>query len=165
MAITPSAKKEKHMKTKLILAAALIGTATLSAQAGVHFGFTSFGLPLPPIPVITVRQPAPVVYAAPAPVYVAPDACAAPAVVVAQPACPGPDYVWVDGYWGVRDNHRVWVGGRWDHRPVTVSYYDRFHGYDGYRHDNDRGRDGYRGRDFDRAGDHDRGHDHDGYRR
>src|SRR6202000_3059924 len=93
--------KTKLMKTKLLLAAALVGAASLSAQAGVHFGF-SFGLPLPPLPVVTG--------AAPAPVFVAPSYCA-PQAVVAAPACPGPDYVWVPGYWNGIGHDRVWVGG------------------------------------------------------
>jgi hypothetical protein len=47
------------MKTKLLLTAALIGGAALSAQAGVRFGF-SFGLPLPvPVVVTTPAYPAP----------------------------------------------------------------------------------------------------------
>jgi hypothetical protein len=43
------------MKTKLLLTAALLGAASLSAQAGVHFGF-SFGLP---VPVVVVAPAAP----------------------------------------------------------------------------------------------------------
>ncbi|MDR3460408.1 MAG: hypothetical protein P4N60_23510 [Verrucomicrobiae bacterium] len=138
------------MKTKLLLTAALVGAASLSAQAGVHFGF-SFGLPLPPLPVV---------YVAPAaPVYVAPPAC--PAVVVATPACPGPDYAWVPGYWSFNGYNRVWVGGCWQHRPAYVVY----------GHDYDRGHDRDYGRTYDRDDhrfndrDNGRGHDHDGYRR
>ena|SRR6201995_6092390 len=37
------------------------------------------------------------------------------AVVVARPACPGPGYVWVDGYYAP---NRVWVPGFW--RPPVV---------------------------------------------
>jgi hypothetical protein len=122
------------MKTKLLLAAALVGAATLStvssAQAGVHFGF-SVGLPLP---VVT--------FAAPAPVVVAPQYCA-PSVVVATPACPGPDYIWVPGYWNVVGHDRVWVGGSWSHRPGYVAYgrgYDYGRGHDyGHGYDRDHG--------------------------
>lgn len=106
------------MKTKLLLAAALVGAATLStvssAQAGVHFGF-SFGLPLPPLPVVTVAAPS-------APVYISVPVCTAPEVVVAAPACPGPDYVWTPGYWNVYGHSRVWVSGRWNYRPAHVVY-------------------------------------------
>ena len=133
------------MKTKLLLTAALVGAASLSAQAGVHFGF-SFGLPLPPLPVVVVSPPAPV--------YVAPPACPAPAVVVATPACPGPDYAWAPGYWSVCGHSRVWVAAGWSYRPARVIYargYDRDHGW--YDHDRD-----FRGHDRD-------GRDHDGYRR
>jgi len=91
----------KIMKTKLMLVAALIGAATLSAQAGVHFGF-SFGLPLP------VAVVAPV-----APMVVAPPVVVAPSVVVAAPGCPGPGYIWAPGYWSVTGYGRVWVPGCW----------------------------------------------------
>lgn len=93
------------MKTRILLAAALIGAATLSAQAGVHFGF-SFGLPLPVVaPAVTVAPVAPVV--------VAPPVIAAPSVVVATPPCPGVGYVWAPGYWSVTVGGRVWVPGCW----------------------------------------------------
>jgi hypothetical protein len=30
---------------------------------------------------------------------------------------PGPDYVWVGGYWCWQRSHWYWVGGRWATRP------------------------------------------------
>jgi hypothetical protein len=30
---------------------------------------------------------------------------------------PGPDYVWIGGYWDGGPGHYSWVGGRWDHPP------------------------------------------------
>lgn len=30
---------------------------------------------------------------------------------------PGPDYVWVDGYWAGEPGHYTWVAGRWDRPP------------------------------------------------
>lgn len=120
---------EKRMKTKLFLVAALFGVATLSANAGVRFGF-SFGLPLfaPPPPVVVAPAPvvvptvvasAPVVAApvvpAPAvaaPVVVAPPVVYTPPVVYAAPAY-YPGYVWAPGYWGWRGGCRVWFGGGW----------------------------------------------------
>jgi hypothetical protein len=30
---------------------------------------------------------------------------------------PGPDNVWIAGYWGGTPGHYTWVGGRWDHPP------------------------------------------------
>ncbi|HUA38563.1 MAG TPA: hypothetical protein VMA35_09255 [Candidatus Sulfopaludibacter sp.] len=109
------------MKTKIILLAALIGAAALSANAGVRFG-VSFGFPLP-----VVVSP-PVVYATP----VAP----APVTVVQTvPSCPGVDYVWVAGYWSYLPTGRVWVPGAWHYRPARVAYrYDRYDGHnrDGY---------------------------------
>jgi hypothetical protein len=83
------------MKTKMLLTAALIGAASLSANAGVFFGF-SVGLPLP--------------------VVVAP-----PAVVVG-PACPAPGYVWAPGYWSVSGRSRCWVAGGWHYRPGYGGY-------------------------------------------
>ena len=85
------------MKIKMLLVAALIGAAAMSAQAGVHFGF-SFGLP---VPVVAVG---PVVAA---PVY------AAPAVVADPVYAPAPGYVWAPGYWSVCAGGRVWVPGCW----------------------------------------------------
>ena len=41
------------MKTKMLLMAALVGAATVSAHAGVRFGF-SLGLPLPVPVIVTV---------------------------------------------------------------------------------------------------------------
>jgi hypothetical protein len=93
------------MKTKLLLAAALIGVASLSAQAGVFVG-VSVGLPAPRV-----------VVAAPVPVLVAP---AAP-ILETVPACPGPGYVWVAGYWSGYGPARSWVAGCW-RPPVRVVY-------------------------------------------
>jgi hypothetical protein len=30
---------------------------------------------------------------------------------------PGPDYVWIDGYWAGEPGHYTWVAGRWDRPP------------------------------------------------
>ena len=49
------------MKTKILLLAALLGAAAMSANAGVRFGF-SIGLPLPIVvstPVVVQRQSCP----------------------------------------------------------------------------------------------------------
>jgi hypothetical protein len=109
------------MKTKLLLVAALVGAASLSAQAGVHFDF-SLNLPLP-VAIVTPAPPVPVVVAAP--VYTPP-----PVVVVAAPPCPGPDYVWTTGYWTVSNYHRVWVPARWQYRPAHVVYSHPYYGHD-----------------------------------
>jgi hypothetical protein len=37
--------------------------------------------------------------------------------VVIERDRPGPNYVWVDGYWDGAPGHYVWVAGRWDHPP------------------------------------------------
>jgi YXWGXW repeat-containing protein len=33
--------------------------------------------------------------------------------VYAQPVCPGPDYIWVPGYWAYGDDDYFWVPGTW----------------------------------------------------
>jgi hypothetical protein len=94
------------MKIKMLLVAALLAGASVSARAGVHFGF-SFGVPV-------VVAPAPVVVA-PAPVAVAPVYAAPGQVVVAAPVYTAPGYVWYPGYWSVGIGGRVWVPGGWRH--------------------------------------------------
>jgi hypothetical protein len=37
--------------------------------------------------------------------------------VVVERERPGPDYVWVGGYWGGSPGHYEWVPGRWDRPP------------------------------------------------
>lgn len=113
------------MKTKILLAVAALGAASLSAHAGVRIG-VSIGLPLP---VVVVAAPA-----CPPPVVVATPVCPPPAVVttayVGAPPRPGPDYAWVAGYWTVGAYGRVWVPGVWRHHAVTVAVW---HGHgDGY---------------------------------
>jgi hypothetical protein len=106
------------MKTKILLVATLIGLASMSARAGVHFGF-SFGLPL------VVSAP---VYAAPAPVVVAAPVCA-PVYAAA------PGYVWYPGYWSVGIGGRAWVPGGWryGHGYYGHGYYGHGWGHGGGR--------------------------------
>jgi hypothetical protein len=92
--------------TKVILMAALVSAAAMSANAGVRFGF-SIGLPLPVVVIPRVVVSAPVV-TVPAP------------VVETVPVCPSPDYVWAPGYWSYRPTGYAWVHGGWNHRPVFV---------------------------------------------
>jgi hypothetical protein len=101
-----------------------------------------------------------------------------PRVVVVEPARPGPEYVWVDGYWYPVGHHYKWHEGYWTRPPYEGARWmpphhdgDRyFAGYwEGERgrfdhdhhwdRDRDR-RDGERYRDHDRD-DHDRDHDRD----
>ena len=37
--------------------------------------------------------------------------------VVVESARPGPDYIWVAGYWGGEPGHYAWVAGHWDRPP------------------------------------------------
>ena len=106
------------MKTKILLLAALVSAATLSANAGVRFGF-SFGIPVPVVVPAPVVVATPVTAAAPPVVVVAPVA-PQPVVVAAVTPCPGVDYVWTPGYWAYRPGGRVWIAGAWGHRPGYV---------------------------------------------
>lgn len=110
------------MKMKLLLTAALIGAASLSAHAGVFVG-VSFGAPRA---AVVVRAPR-VVVAMPVPVVTAP-------VVETVPACPGANYVWVPGYWSGYGPARVWVGGCWRPGPAHVVDVHPYHGH-GYVRD------------------------------
>lgn len=88
------------MKTKMLLMAALVGAAAMSANAGVRFG-VSIGLPLPVVVSTPVVCATPVT---PAPVT----------VVETVLPCPGVDYVWMPGH--------VWVSGAWRYRPAHAVY-------------------------------------------
>ncbi len=46
----------------------------------------------------------------------------APVAVVRRPVCPGPGYVWVDGYYAP---NRVWVAGYWA-PPAVVRVVPRY---------------------------------------
>ncbi|HLX72089.1 MAG TPA: hypothetical protein VKV04_20930 [Verrucomicrobiae bacterium] len=103
------------MKTKLFLVAALFGVATLSANAGVRFGF-AFGLPVfvpPPVVVAPAAVVAPAPVVVPAPVVAAAPVVYAPPVVYAAPVSYPAAYIWTPGHWGWRGGCRVWVGRGW----------------------------------------------------
>ena len=78
------------------------------------------------------------------------------------PPIPGPEFLWIDGYWNVARSRYVWVPGRWERRPYDRAYYVRPH-YDHYRggwrvrrgHWDHEGRD----EDGDHHGHHGRHHD------
>ena len=112
------------MKTKILLLAALLGAAAMSANAGLSFG-VSIGLPaVVSTPVVYAPTPAPMT------------------VVQTVPPCPDVNYVWAPGYWSYRPTGWVWMSGGWHPRPM---YFGR--GYDrGYDRDRDHGHDrgGYR---------------------
>ena len=101
------------MKTTLrILAVAVIAGGTMLAQPRVAIGIGVGGY---------------------GPGYYAP-----PAYAQYMPPCPGPDYVWVDGYWIPRGGRNVWVNGYWHRRYgygvapgyVAPRYYNSYRGYD-----------------------------------
>src|ERR1019366_4545878 len=41
----------------------------------------------------------------------------APRVIRAHPVAPGPDYIWVDGYWYPVGGHYKWHEGYWSRPP------------------------------------------------
>ena len=86
-----------------------------------------------------------------------------PRVIRVQPLRPGPDYVWVDGYWYPVGRHYRWHDGYWS-RPIYPSArwvaprYERDRYWNGYW-EGDRGR---REHDHHWDRDHDRDYrDHD----
>jgi hypothetical protein len=59
------------------------------------------------------------------------------AEVVVERNRPGPDYVWIGGYWDGSPGHYSWVNGRWDHPPHAhatwfAPHWERDH--DGHYH-------------------------------
>jgi hypothetical protein len=95
-----------------------------------------------------------------------------PRVVRVRPPIPGPEYVWVDGYWYAAGNRYKWHDGYWTRPPYggalwVAPHHDGERFYEGYwegdrgrrehdhRWDRDRDRD-FRDRDRDRDRDHDR---------
>jgi YXWGXW repeat-containing protein len=90
-----------------------------------------------------------------------------PRVVRVRPRAPGPDFVWVDGYWYPVGNHYKWHDGYWTRVPYGGARWvgPRYEGerfYNGYwvgergrfehdhRWDHDRDRDWRHDRDHDR---------------
>jgi len=99
------------MKSKLLLALTLLA-GSLAAQPRVSFGmsFGSGGYYPPPPP---------------------------PRYAYAQPRCPGPGYVWVDGFWQPGRDRYYWQPGAWMRPPHprsrwTAPRYNRGHWNSGY---------------------------------
>jgi hypothetical protein len=55
-----------------------------------------------------------------------------PRVVWVQPACPGPEYIWVQGYWYPAGNHYRWHDAYWSRPPYAGAYWVAPH-HDGER--------------------------------
>ena len=94
------------MKTRL-MALMLVAGGSLFAQTrfaiGVQFGAPGYyAAPVGPTPV---------------------------AVAVYRPPCPGPGYVWIDGY---RDGYRRWTDGYWALPPYAGAYWVVPRFYDGH---------------------------------
>lgn len=94
-----------------------------------------------PAGTVPVAPPPPPAVAAPAepPVATAGDIVVAeppPAPVVeVRTVAPGPNFIWIDGYWGWERGHRVWYRGHWERPPhgyrtwVQPRWEHRPHGY------------------------------------
>lgn len=100
-----------------------------------------------------------------------------PRVVRVLPERPGPEFIWVEGYWYPVGHHYKWhegywtrppyegarwVGPRYDGQRFFAGYWDGDHGRVEHDHrwDHDHDRD-FRDHDHDRGQNHDRGHDPD----
>jgi len=86
-----------------------------------------------------------------------------PRVIRVRPVAPGPDYVWLDGYWYADGRHWRWHNGYWTRAPYGGARWigPRYEGgrfFAGYW-DGDRGR-----FDHDHRWDRDHDRDHDRYR-
>lgn len=86
-----------------------------------------------------------------------------PPRVVVVPASPGPEFIWVEGYWYPVGHHYKWHSGYWTRPPYASAHWVAPH-HDGERYfpgywDGDRGR-----REHDHHWDRDRDRDFDRYR-
>lgn len=129
---------------KKILAFSLLAAALGSAPAA--FGQVSIGVSIGPPP--------------------------APRVIRVRPRQPGPDFMWVDGYWYAERGRWIWHNGYWTRAPFGGARWvaPRYEGgrfiagfWDGPggRVDHDHHWDKDKRRDFDHDRDHDHGRDHD----
>ena len=100
-----------------------------------------------------------------------------PRVIAVLPSRPGPDYLWIDGYWYPVAGHYRWHQGYWSRPPYVgarwigprheggryfAGYWDGDRGHFNHDHRWDRDHDRDRGRWHDRDDHgHKHGHDHD----
>jgi hypothetical protein len=82
-----------------------------------------------------------------------------PRVVYAVPRSPGPDFIWVGGYWYPVGNHYKWHAGYWTRPPYAGARWM------GPRHDGQRFFQGYWESDRGRRWEHDHHWDRDHRRR
>lgn len=92
-----------------------------------------------------------------------------PPMMYYTPPCPGPDYMWVPGYYYPRGGRYAWRGGYWTRPPFAGAFwveprYDDHRYYSGYweRGDRDWDWDRGRGKHWER---HDRGKHRGWYKR
>jgi hypothetical protein len=84
------------MKTKLLAMMLLVGGSMFAqprVSIGIGFGGHGAGFYQPP-----------------------------PSYVSNIPPCPGPDYIWVDGYWSQNYGRNTWVAGYWNRQPFSSGY-------------------------------------------
>lgn len=93
-----------------------------------------------------------------------------PRVLAVIPPTPGPDFVWVEGYWYPNGKHYKWHAGYWTRPPYAGARWIAPH-HDGQRYfagywDGDRGHVEHDHHwDHDKDRDRDRWHDHDDHDR
>jgi len=85
-----------------------------------------------------------------------------PHVLAVRPVTPGPDFLWVDGYWYPVNGHYHWHAGYWTRPPYAGAHWVAPH-HDGHSYyagywDGDHGR-----FEHDHKSDHDRDRDHGHY--
>jgi hypothetical protein len=95
-ALTEGRKEGHFMKTKLLTIMLLAGGSIFAqtrVSIGIGLGGHGAGFYQPP-----------------------------PSYASIVPPCPGPDFIWVDGYWSQNHGRNTWVAGYWNRRPFSRGF-------------------------------------------
>jgi hypothetical protein len=95
---------DKKMRTRLLAVTLMMGGAMLFAQPRVSVGIGVGG------------------YGAGYGPGYGPGYAQGPGYASVIPPCPGPDYLWVDGYWSRNTGRNIWIAGFWNRRPYAGGY-------------------------------------------
>jgi hypothetical protein len=120
--------KEGFMKTLAyisaacaLLAAGLLSgcvvTGTTYVRAGPRPYYGRREVIVAPAPVVVVPAPPPAVIVAPAPGVIVVHRAPPPVVVERITVSPGPEFVWIQGYYVARGDDWVWVRGHYERPP------------------------------------------------
>jgi hypothetical protein len=98
---------------------AALAAGSLLLLGGCSSGPESHVVSAPPPQVVVVQQqPQATAMATPqGTILVTQAPPVAPQMVVAQPARPTSDHVWVEGHWTIRDGRYSWIDARWEMPP------------------------------------------------